>query len=175
MRFVPESRASSPRSASFDDFSSRYMVARCGYYSAQYWERVRIAQEFSAVDHLLALCGSHLWSHDLGCLGRYYRASSLVEHYPLPGGHLWDLCGRISQLYCARSSGRVPRFWGWWKVSAKFFAVSFDSPLTCESSCSLPVDGALFLEFIPQSHQWLLTLLSAFWSFGMPSRASQSL
>ncbi|QRW04022.1 major facilitator superfamily transporter [Ceratobasidium sp. AG-Ba] len=27
----------------------------------------------------------------------------------------------------------------------------------------LPVDGALFLEFIPGSHQWLLTLLSAWW------------
>ncbi|QRV89820.1 major facilitator superfamily transporter [Ceratobasidium sp. AG-Ba] len=31
---------------------------------------------------------------------------------------------------------------------------------------NLPVDGALFLEFIPGSHQWLLTLLSAWWSFG---------
>lgn len=31
---------------------------------------------------------------------------------------------------------------------------------------SLPVDGALFLEFVPGSHQWLLTLLSAWWSFG---------
>ncbi|PAV18907.1 MFS general substrate transporter [Pyrrhoderma noxium] len=31
---------------------------------------------------------------------------------------------------------------------------------------NLPVDGALFLETIPQSHQWLLTFLSAFWSVG---------
>jgi len=31
---------------------------------------------------------------------------------------------------------------------------------------NLPVDGAVFLEHIPQSHQWLLTLLSAFWSLG---------
>lgn len=31
---------------------------------------------------------------------------------------------------------------------------------------NLPVDGALFLEFVPGSHQWLLTLLSAWWSFG---------
>lgn len=31
---------------------------------------------------------------------------------------------------------------------------------------SLPVDGMLFLEFIPQSHQWLLTLLSVFWALG---------
>jgi len=28
------------------------------------------------------------------------------------------------------------------------------------------VDGAVFLEHIPQSHQWTLTLLSAFWSLG---------
>ncbi|KAI5123860.1 hypothetical protein M0805_005677 [Coniferiporia weirii] len=31
---------------------------------------------------------------------------------------------------------------------------------------NLPVDGALFLEHIPQSHQWLLTFLSAWWSVG---------
>lgn len=31
---------------------------------------------------------------------------------------------------------------------------------------SLPVDGMLFLEFVPGSHQWLLTLLSVFWAFG---------
>ncbi|EJU02774.1 MFS general substrate transporter, partial [Dacryopinax primogenitus] len=31
---------------------------------------------------------------------------------------------------------------------------------------NLPVDGMLFLEFIPKSHQPLLTLLSAWWSLG---------
>ncbi|KIL61498.1 hypothetical protein M378DRAFT_109281 [Amanita muscaria Koide BX008] len=31
---------------------------------------------------------------------------------------------------------------------------------------NLPVDGALFLEHMPQSHQWLLTLLSAWWALG---------
>ncbi|THH08091.1 hypothetical protein EW145_g2935 [Phellinidium pouzarii] len=31
---------------------------------------------------------------------------------------------------------------------------------------NLPVDGALFLEHIPQSHQWLLTFLSVWWSIG---------
>ncbi|KAJ3769769.1 MFS general substrate transporter [Lentinula raphanica] len=31
---------------------------------------------------------------------------------------------------------------------------------------NLPVDGAIFLEFIPKSHQWLLTLLSAWWALG---------
>ncbi|PWN26041.1 MFS general substrate transporter [Jaminaea rosea] len=31
---------------------------------------------------------------------------------------------------------------------------------------SLPVDGMLFLEFIPGSHQYLLTLLSVFWAIG---------
>lgn len=31
---------------------------------------------------------------------------------------------------------------------------------------SLPVDGMLFLEFVPGSHQYLLTLLSVFWSIG---------
>ncbi|CAG8805786.1 25823_t:CDS:2, partial [Dentiscutata erythropus] len=31
---------------------------------------------------------------------------------------------------------------------------------------NMPVDGALFLEFIPKSHQYLLTTLSVFFSFG---------
>ncbi|KZV77356.1 MFS general substrate transporter [Peniophora sp. CONT] len=31
---------------------------------------------------------------------------------------------------------------------------------------NLPVDGAIFLEVIPKTHQWLLTLLSAWWAVG---------
>ncbi|KAK7043179.1 hypothetical protein VNI00_008533 [Paramarasmius palmivorus] len=31
---------------------------------------------------------------------------------------------------------------------------------------NLPVDGAIFLEHVPKSHQWLLTLLSAWWALG---------
>ncbi|KAF8071534.1 major facilitator superfamily domain-containing protein [Lyophyllum atratum] len=31
---------------------------------------------------------------------------------------------------------------------------------------NLPVDGALYLEHIPQSHQWTLTLLSGWWAIG---------
>ncbi|KAI0712387.1 MFS general substrate transporter [Earliella scabrosa] len=31
---------------------------------------------------------------------------------------------------------------------------------------NLPVDSAVFLEFIPASHQWLLTVLSIWWAFG---------
>ncbi|KAI3604645.1 sugar transporter [Moniliophthora roreri] len=31
---------------------------------------------------------------------------------------------------------------------------------------NLPVDGAIFLESVPKSHQWLLTLLSAWWALG---------
>jgi hypothetical protein len=30
----------------------------------------------------------------------------------------------------------------------------------------MPVDGALFLEFLPGSHQYLLTLLSCWWAIG---------
>jgi hypothetical protein len=31
---------------------------------------------------------------------------------------------------------------------------------------NLPVDSAVFLEFIPASHQYLLTVLSIWWAFG---------
>lgn len=31
---------------------------------------------------------------------------------------------------------------------------------------NVPVDSMIFLEFVPESHQWLLTSLSAWWNFG---------
>jgi len=31
---------------------------------------------------------------------------------------------------------------------------------------NLPVDSSIFLEFVPASHQWLLTVLSVWWAFG---------
>ncbi|KAL1637203.1 hypothetical protein SLS56_000862 [Neofusicoccum ribis] len=31
---------------------------------------------------------------------------------------------------------------------------------------NVPVDSMIFLEFVPESHQWLLTALSAWWNFG---------
>jgi hypothetical protein len=31
---------------------------------------------------------------------------------------------------------------------------------------NLPVDSAIFLEFLPGTHQYLLTILSIWWAFG---------
>lgn len=31
---------------------------------------------------------------------------------------------------------------------------------------NVPVDSIVFLEFVPQTHQWLLVTLSAWWNFG---------
>ena len=31
---------------------------------------------------------------------------------------------------------------------------------------NLPVDSAVFLEFVPATHQWLLTVLSIWWAIG---------
>jgi len=47
--------------------------------------------------------------------------------------------------------------------------VAFASLVACMGfgvGGNLPVDGALYLEHIPQSHQWTLTLLSAWWALG---------
>ncbi|KAF8556497.1 MFS general substrate transporter [Imleria badia] len=47
--------------------------------------------------------------------------------------------------------------------------VAFSSLIACMGfgvGGNLPVDGALYLEFIPPSHQWTLTLLSVWWAFG---------
>ncbi|KAL7415738.1 MFS general substrate transporter [Mrakia frigida] len=53
-------------------------------------------------------------------------------------------------------------------------AASTNFPMWCAMIClvgfgcggNLPVDGAMFLEFLPQKKQWLLTLLSAWWAIG---------
>ena len=34
------------------------------------------------------------------------------------------------------------------------------------SGGNLPVDSAVFLEFVPATHQWLLTVLSIWWAIG---------
>ncbi|KAF8840931.1 MFS general substrate transporter [Paxillus ammoniavirescens] len=47
--------------------------------------------------------------------------------------------------------------------------VTFSSLIACMGvgvGGNLPVDGALYLEHIPPSHQWTLTLLSVWWAFG---------
>ncbi|KAG1821035.1 MFS general substrate transporter [Suillus subaureus] len=47
--------------------------------------------------------------------------------------------------------------------------VTFCSLIACMGfgvGGNLPVDGALYLEHIPQSHQWTLTLLSVWWALG---------
>jgi len=47
--------------------------------------------------------------------------------------------------------------------------VTFCALLACTGlgvGGNIPVDSALYLEFIPGTHQWMLTLLSMFWSFG---------
>ncbi|KAH8664604.1 major facilitator superfamily domain-containing protein [Xylariales sp. PMI_506] len=47
--------------------------------------------------------------------------------------------------------------------------VTFCSLWACIGTAAggnVPVDSIIFLEFIPQSHQWLLVSLSAWWNFG---------
>ncbi|KAG2354100.1 major facilitator superfamily domain-containing protein [Suillus spraguei] len=47
--------------------------------------------------------------------------------------------------------------------------VTFSSLIACMGfgiGGNLPVDGALYLEHIPHSHQWTLTLLSVWWALG---------
>ncbi|PWN52868.1 MFS general substrate transporter [Violaceomyces palustris] len=47
--------------------------------------------------------------------------------------------------------------------------VTFGALLSCLGlgvGGNLPVDGAMLIEFVPGTHQWILTGLSIFWSFG---------
>ncbi|KAL5507126.1 hypothetical protein ACEPAH_6582 [Sanghuangporus vaninii] len=68
----------------------------------------------------------------------------------------WNITLLLSGVFGV-AAGSAPNF------------VAFCSLIACVgfgAGGNLPVDGALFLEHIPQSHQWLLTFLSAFWSVG---------
>ncbi|KXN83796.1 hypothetical protein AN958_01073 [Leucoagaricus sp. SymC.cos] len=84
-------------------------------------------------------------------------------------GSLADLVGRrlsfnVSTSLCRRS----PAVFGLAAGAAPNF-VTFASLVACTGTGiggNLPVDGALYLENTPQSHQWTLTLLSAWWAVG---------
>ena len=44
--------------------------------------------------------------------------------------------------------------------------VSIGTGVYCNGSNARKVDSAVFLEFLPGSHQWLLTIMSIWWAFG---------
>ncbi|KAH6702104.1 hypothetical protein BKA61DRAFT_681369 [Leptodontidium sp. MPI-SDFR-AT-0119] len=56
-----------------------------------------------------------------------------------------------------------------WRISADFIRLAFSciwSVIGTAAGGNVPVDSLIFLEFVPGSHQWLLTALSAWLNFG---------
>jgi MFS family permease len=49
-------------------------------------------------------------------------------------------------------------------ITAVFGMIAAGSPNFAAMGGNLPVDSAIFLEFLPGSHQYLLTILSIYWS-----------
>lgn len=86
-----------------------------------------------------------------------------AESHPRNHCCLWHDLGIFAQL-CSYRSIRSSL-----EVSHSF-SMTLTPTLVLRSSSfgvggNLPVDSAIFLEFLPQSHQYLLTVLSIFWAF----------
>src|SRR5436853_1337926 len=73
------------------------------------------------------------------------------------GYHRWQ----CPEFHC-NSHIRSPMVHWRWRKSVPFHLIKLD----CLKSNFRPVDSAVFLEVLPGSHQWLLTIMSIWWSFG---------
>jgi MFS family permease len=80
-------------------------------------------------------------------------------------GFLSDILGRKiafnATLFIAGVFGFLVAFGPTWLTTASLFAL-----MGIGVGGNLPVDGALFLEFLPAADNRLLTLLSAWWPLG---------
>ena len=87
---------------------------------------------------------------------RYNRSSMGLQHHSVHHGGFWHHSWVISQ-FCRNCNFCC-------------FVVNWCGRklvhLYSEKTDDRPVDSAVFLEFLPGSHQWLLTVMSIWWSFG---------
>jgi MFS family permease len=110
----------------------------------------------------------------------------VILEYPPPGGHgpyiqlaqnLGLLAGAVFWSFSSDIIGRrwafnitflITGLWGVVAGSAPNFAsvCIFASFWSFGVGGNLPVDSAIFLEVLPQSHQFLLTVMSIWWAFG---------
>uniref|UniRef100_A0A060T1V9 ARAD1C19514p n=1 Tax=Blastobotrys adeninivorans TaxID=409370 RepID=A0A060T1V9_BLAAD len=110
----------------------------------------------------------------------------VIMEYPPPGGHgpfiqlaqnLGLLAGAVFWSFSADIIGRrwafnitffISGLWGVVAGSSPNFAsvAVFDALWSFGVGGNLPVDSAIFLEVLPASHQYLLTVMSIWWAFG---------
>ncbi|KAL1405033.1 hypothetical protein Q8F55_008656 [Vanrija albida] len=107
---------------------------------------------------------------------------SLVNEFRPKQGPTWQLAGNMGILFGALfwgfSSDIIGRRWGFnitLAITGVFGMVAASSTnwvMVCTFKAlwyfgvggNLPIDSALFIEFLPKSHQYLLTVLSVDWS-----------
>ncbi|KAL2214403.1 transporter [Sarocladium strictum] len=86
----------------------------------------------------------------------------------LAGAAFWGFgCDVFGRIIGFNSTLGITAFWGMIAASAPNFASIgiFAAFWSFGVGGNLPVDSAIFLEFLPASHQYLLTILSIDWAF----------
>lgn len=87
---------------------------------------------------------------------RYMGPKDLLQHYPTYCWDLWNCCGGVTRLHNAKCYG--------WYAHPSTVSVTLIMVISAVWSIgvggNLPVDSSLFLEFLPASHGYLLTVLS---------------
>lgn len=133
------------------------LLAGCGWLADNIWFEIltmtlpRIKDEFKLQDS-----------------DNKYATLSLYSGL-LIGSTFWGLCSDII--------GRRPS-WNMSLFLSAVFGIAVGGAYDLKSICillgclglglggNLPVDGAMLIEYIPGSHQWILTFLSLFWCIG---------
>lgn len=85
----------------------------------------------------------------------------------LAGAGFWGFgCDIFGRKWAFNLTLGLTAFWGLVSASAPNFAAAgvFNALWSFGVGGNLPVDSAIFLEFLPQSHQYLLTVLSLDWA-----------
>lgn len=133
-----------------------FVVSGFGYVVDNFWSqgitavRPAVANEFLDITHLSfssvayyigLIVGASFWGITADLIGRK------------PAFNVTILLGGIFACAVAGSQNFVA-FCGLWAVIG-----------TCAGG-NVPVDSIIFLEFVPQEGQWLLTSLSAWWNLG---------
>ncbi|RUS18529.1 major facilitator superfamily domain-containing protein [Endogone sp. FLAS-F59071] len=138
---------------------------RCGYRVTSYFTRIfvhhrkqcvaiilpRVQQHFSIPDHLVGLLSSSIFAGmTLGAI--FWGVLSDTRGRKLAFNWTLGITATFGLL-----SSVAP---GFVSLCAMLFCLGFGV------GGNMPVDGALFLEFIPTEHQYLLTFMSVFFSLG---------
>ena len=87
---------------------------------------------------------------------RYMGSKNFLQHYSAHCWDFWNRCGGVTQLHNAKCNGRYAHP----STVGIALIIIISAVWSIGVGGNLPVDSSIFLEFLPASHGYLLTVLS---------------